>query len=258
LRRPRSRRLDQPQCFHQLGLIGQGLGFTFPRHASSGKGGGSSTFATVFLVTNGRRHHLTNVWSSRVSARLTAFASNRKDVGELGACGSDLGHHDDILQCHRWNTTLESRTRRMTPKRKRKLTLVVVEGHERSVCLKDDDGDEVLDLMLCVRGNEDGLHANRIRQREMDEFRSSVTCSKCYTRLTNMRASTTQWNMTSKKIETRVHKVLHCSSRWHTGARATRRPAPAAGPRIDCTNVRDRETVDCNCWLTVIVVRRLG
>ena len=41
------------------------------------------------------------------------------------------------------------------------------EGHERSVRLKDDDGDEVLDLMLCVRGNEDGLHANRIRQRRL-------------------------------------------------------------------------------------------
>jgi hypothetical protein len=31
-------------------------------------------------------------------------------------------------------------------------------GHERNVRLKDDDGDEVLDLMLC---NEDGLHANK-------------------------------------------------------------------------------------------------
>ena len=41
------------------------------------------------------------------------------------------------------------------------------EGHERSVRLKDDDGDEVLDLMLCVRGNEDGLHANRIRRRRL-------------------------------------------------------------------------------------------
>ncbi len=41
------------------------------------------------------------------------------------------------------------------------------EGHERSVRLKDDDRDEVLDLMRCVRGNEDGLHANRIRRRRL-------------------------------------------------------------------------------------------
>ena len=46
------------------------------------------------------------------------------------------------------------------------------EGHERSVRLKDDDGDEVLDLMLCVRGNEDGLHANRIRNRDKNASRN--------------------------------------------------------------------------------------
>ena len=38
--------------------------------------------------------------------------------------------------------------------------------------LKDDDGDEVLDLMLCVRGNEDGLHANRIRNRDKSASRN--------------------------------------------------------------------------------------
>ena len=32
---------------------------------------------------------------------------------------------------------------------------------------KDDDGSEVLELMLCVQGNEDGLHANRIRRRRL-------------------------------------------------------------------------------------------
>ena len=35
-----------------------------------------------------------------------------------------------------------------------------------NVRLKDDDGDEVPDLMLCVQGNEDGLHATRIRNRD--------------------------------------------------------------------------------------------
>ena len=39
-------------------------------------------------------------------------------------------------------------------------------GHEMNLRLKDNDGDEVLDLMLCVRGSEDGLHANRIRNRD--------------------------------------------------------------------------------------------
>ena len=47
--------------------------------------------------------------------------------------------------------------------------------------------------------------------RSVDEFRSSVTCSKCCTRLTNMRASTTQWNRTSKKkMETRVRESTRC------------------------------------------------
>ena len=35
-----------------------------------------------------------------------------------------------------------------------------------TVRLKDNDGDEVPDLMLCVQGNEDGLHATRIRNRD--------------------------------------------------------------------------------------------
>jgi hypothetical protein len=38
--------------------------------------------------------------------------------------------------------------------------------HETNVRLKDDDGYEVPELMLCVQGNEDGLHANRIRNRD--------------------------------------------------------------------------------------------
>ena len=57
--------------------------------------------------------------------------------------------------------------------------------------------------------------------RSVDEFRSSVTCSKCWTRLQNMRACTTKWSWRNRRMETqlraRVHKVLHCSNSVKAG-----------------------------------------
>ena len=57
--------------------------------------------------------------------------------------------------------------------------------------------------------------------RSVDEFRSSVTCSNCWARLENMRASTTKWSWRNRRMETqlrsRVHKVLHCSNSVNAG-----------------------------------------
>jgi hypothetical protein len=57
--------------------------------------------------------------------------------------------------------------------------------------------------------------------RSVDEFRSSVTCSTCWARLENMRASTTKWSGKNRRMETqlrsRVHKVLHCSNSVKAG-----------------------------------------
>ena len=57
--------------------------------------------------------------------------------------------------------------------------------------------------------------APHVDLRSVHEHLTSVTCSKCWGRLTNQRAMTTRWNRRTRVMETtrsRIHKVLHCSN----------------------------------------------
>ena len=57
--------------------------------------------------------------------------------------------------------------------------------------------------------------APHVDLRSVDEFRTSVTCSKCHGKLVNSRAISTTCNRSTgvwEKRRSRIHKVLHCSS----------------------------------------------
>ena len=82
---------------------------------------------------------------------------------------------------HRWNTTLESRTRRMTPKRKRKLTLVVVDKIKQ--LLVESNG--VLTL------NHIQLHLEQFGQPFVSP--DHISCSETFMRIFKEASGETVW-----------------------------------------------------------------